>query len=247
MIAKGAPAREIRDTKVVREALALAQLVLESENPIGEITGPAGTGKSMAGRAVADKMGALRLAAWDGMTRHQLLVAVAQMLGIEGAGAADRLLRRGDAHERALLVVDEANKCSWRVLETLRYLADESGIAVLLIGTELYSRKFAEARTRPLLIQLGSRIGAKRVSTRHLDRAETYAHVMRPAFGDVADRDIVTSFWQLCRKGNYREAVELAGECRRIMASNAIQSLTPAVLELAGEWMANRHAVGSDA
>ncbi|MFN3414503.1 MAG: ATP-binding protein, partial [Thermoanaerobaculum sp.] len=95
MIAKGAPAREIRDTKVVREALALAQLVLESENPIGEITGPAGTGKSMAGRAVADKMGALRLAAWDGMTRHQLLVAVAQMLGIEGAGATDRLLRRG--------------------------------------------------------------------------------------------------------------------------------------------------------
>ncbi|TCS69741.1 AAA domain-containing protein [Sulfuritortus calidifontis] len=235
--------KEIRDTKVVREALALAQLVLAEDNPIGEITGAAGTGKTMAGRAIVDKHGALRIAAWDGMTRHQLLREVALLAGIEGAGAADKLLRRGEDAERLLLVVDEANKCSWRVLETLRYLADECAIAVILIGTELYSRKFSEARTRPLLLQLGSRIGAKRVSTRHLDRAETYAHVIRPIFGDVADKDVITQFWTLCRKGNYREAVELAGECQRIMASNGIQSLTPAVLELAGKWMANRHAV----
>lgn len=239
--------KEIRDTKVVREALALAALVLTEDNPIGEITGAPGTGKTMAGRAIVEKHGALRIAAWDGMTRHQMLREVAAMLGIEGAGAPEKLLRSGDDGERSLLVVDEANKCSWRVLETLRYLSDECGVAVILIGTELYSRKFSDARTRPLLLQLGSRIGAKRVSTRHLDRAETYAHVMRPVFGDVADKEIVTAFWQMCRKGNYREAVELAGECQRIMASNGIQSLTPAVLELAGKWMANRHAVGSDA
>ncbi|MDM7462173.1 MAG: ATP-binding protein [Tepidimonas taiwanensis] len=238
---------DIRDTKVVRAALALAELVLAADNPIGEITGPAGSGKTVAGRAIVQRHAALRIAAWDGMTRHQLLVAVAQMLGIEGPGAADRLLRRGAEQERALLVVDEANKCSWRVLETLRYLADECAMAVLLIGTELYSRKFTDARTRPLLIQLGSRIGAKRVATRHLDRAETYAHVIRPIFGDVESKDVVTAFWTLCRKGNYREAVELAGECQRIMASNGIQSLTPAVLELAGKWMANRHAVEASA
>ncbi len=238
-----AKTKDIRDTKVVREALALAELVLGEDNPIGEITGAAGTGKTVAGRAIVDKHGALRLAAWDGMTRQQLLREVAAMAGIEGAGAAEKLLRRGEDAQRLLLVVDEANKCSWRVLETLRYLADECSIAVILIGTELYSRKFSEARTRGLLLQLGSRIGAKRVATRALDRAETYAHVLRPAFGDVADRDVVTGFWQLCRKGNYREAVELAGECQRIMASNGIQSLTPAVLELAGKWMANRHAV----
>ena len=40
----------------------LADLVLASDNPIGEITGPAGTGKSMAGRAVTDKHGAIRVA-----------------------------------------------------------------------------------------------------------------------------------------------------------------------------------------
>ncbi len=235
--------REYRETKVVREALELADLVLTSENPIGEITGPAGTGKTMAGRAVADKHAAIRVAAFDGITRHQMLRLVAQRLGLEGAGSVDKLLARGEDAERVLLVVDEANKLGWRVLEALRYLADECAVAVILIGTELYSRKFTEARTRPLLLQLGSRIGAKRVSTRHLDRAEVYAHVIRPTFGDVPDKELVTAFWMGCRKGNFREAVELAGECQRLMAANGIQTLTPSILELAGKWMANRYAV----
>lgn len=233
--------KDIRETKAVKEALALADLVMASDNAIGEITGPAGTGKTMAGRAVAAKLGAIRIAAWDGMTRHQLLSAVAAAIGMEGPGSADRVLRRGADAERVMLVVDEANKLSWRVLETIRYLADECSFAVLLIGTELYTHKFTDARTRPLLVQLGSRIGAKRAGTRHLDRAETYAHVIRPAFGDITDKDLVTTFWQACRKGNYREAVELAEECRRIMAQNGVQTLTPAVLELAARWMANQH------
>ncbi|MBW7656231.1 ATP-binding protein [Hydrogenophilus thermoluteolus] len=235
--------REIRETKTVKEALALAEQVLDAEWPIGEITGPAGTGKSVAGWAVVNRLGSVRVAAWDGITRHQMLVAVARSLGMDGAGVAERLLTRGPGAERRLLVVDEANKLSWRVLETLRYLADECGIAVILIGTELYSRKFSEARTRPLLLQLGSRIGAKRISTRHLDRAETYAHVIRPIFGEIADKDLITAFWTGCRKGNFREAMELAGECRRIMETNALQTLTPAVLEAAVRWMANRYAV----
>lgn len=235
--------RETRETKVVKEALALAELVLESENPIGEITGPAGSGKSMAGWAVCERMRAMRVAAWDGITRHQMLVAVAARMGIEGPGAVERLLGRGYGAERRLLVVDEANKLGWRVLEALRYLADECGIAVILIGTEIYTRQFTAARTRGLLLQLGSRIGAKRVATRHLDRAETYAHVIRPAFGDVGDRELVTAFWVGCRRGNFREAAELAGECKRIMAQNGMQALTPAVLELATKWMANRHGI----
>lgn len=235
---------ETRETKTVKEALALADLVLHSANPIGEITGPAGTGKTVAGRAVVEKLGALRVAGWDGVTRHQMLRQVAQKLGIEGAGAAvEKLMQRGADADRVLLVVDEANKLTWRVLEALRYLADECAIALLLIGTEFYTRKFQDARTRGLLEQLGSRIGAKRISTRHLDRAETYAHVIRPVFGDLTDKELVTAFWQGCRRGNYREAVELAQECARLMAANGLQSLTGATVELACKWMANRHGV----
>lgn len=233
----------IRETKAVKEALALADLVRNSTNPIGEITGPAGTGKSMAGRAIVQKLGALRVSAWEGMTRHQLLRRVAFDMGTEGAHAADKLLAREPEADRVLIVFDEANKMTWRLLETVRYLADECGIAAILVGTEFYTRKFSDARTRPLLEQLGSRIGAKRMATRHLDRAETYAHVIRPVFGDLTDKELVTAFWQGCRRGNYREAVELAQECARLMAANGLQSLTGATVELACKWMANRHGV----
>lgn len=241
-------AREIRKTKAVADALALAEVVMASDNPIGEIVGPAGTGKSMAGRAVAAQHHALRVVCWDGMSRHQLLRQVAEASGITGPGAVDRLLatRAEEGAPRRLIVVDEANKLGWRPLEALRYLADECGFAVLLIGTELYERQFVAGRTRELLLQLGSRIGAKRASTRHLDRAETVAHVLRPLFGDGIDKDLATAFWQGCRRGNFREAVELAEECQRIMAANGMQTLTPAVLELALKWSANRRAVGSD-
>ena len=235
---------DIRETKAVKEALALADLVRNSTNAIGEITGPAGTGKSMCGRAVVRKLGALRVTAWEGMTRHQLLNRVAAGIGIEGAHAADKLLARSPEEERVLIVFDEANKMSWRLLEAIRYLCDECGIAALLVGTEFYTRKFTDARTRPLLEQLGSRIGAKRMSTRHLDRAETYAHVIRPTFGDLTDKELVTAFWQGCRRGNYREAVELAQECERLMQANGLQSLTAATVELACKWMANRHQTG---
>ncbi len=237
---------EIRETKSLKDALKLAEIVLGSDNPVGEIVGPAGSGKTLAGRAIAAKYKAARVACWEGMSRHQLLGQVAA--GLEGAqmkagpGQVDRLLTSRFT-ERHLLVVDEANKLNWRGLEALRYLADECGVAVLLIGTEIYDRQFTSARTRELLVQLGSRIGAKRAATRHLDRAETYVHVFRPCFGESADKDLITAFWQGCRRGNYREASELAAECRRVMAANGMQTLTSAVLEVANAWMANRREV----
>ncbi len=234
----------IRETKSLKDALKLAEIVLGSDNPVGEIVGPAGSGKTLAGRAIAAKYKAARVACWEGMSRHQLLGQVAAALEVAGPGQVDRLLST-HFETRRLVVVDEANKLNWRGLEALRYLADECGVAVMLIGTELYDRQFTSARTRELLVQLGSRIGAKRAATRHLDRAETYVHVFRPTFGDSADKDLITAFWQGCRKGNFREAMELAAECRRVMTANGMQTLTAAVLDVANAWMANRREVAA--
>lgn len=236
---------EIRETKLLKEALTLAGLVMQSATSrLGEIVGPAGCGKSTAGREVARRLQGARVCAHEGMSRHQLARVVALACGLKGACLPDRLLA-GEAGGERLLVVDEANKLGWRCLELLRYLADECDFAVILIGTELYERQFSGARTRELLLQLGSRIGAKRIRGSHLDRAETYVHVVRPWLGEVADKEIVTRFWHGCRKGNHREAVELAQECRRVMHANGFAQLTLATVEAATKWMANRHHGGS--
>jgi len=239
-------AREVRDTKYVKEALAVARLALESDNPIGEITGGTGSGKSTAARRIVEVLGARRIACWDGISRHQLLKKAATALGSEGTGAVERLLMDDAVEEgtpRRLLIVDEANKLNWRALEALRYLADECQVAVVLVGTEFYERQFTGARTRELLLQLGRRIGAKRTRMGHLDRAETYGHILRPLVGDCADKDLVTKFWHGCRKGNWGEGMELATECKRLMAVHELPALTAAVLDAALAWSANRHAV----
>lgn len=236
---------EVRDTKFVKEALSVARLALEADNPIAEITGGTGSGKSTAAKRIVEVLGARRIACWDGISRHQLLKKAAEALGIEGAGAVDRLLM--DAAEegaaRRLLVVDEANKLNWRALEALRYLADECNVAVVLVGTEFYERQFTGARTRELLLQLGRRIGAKRSRMGHLDRAETYGHILKPICGDCSDKEIVTKFWHGCRKGNWGDGMELAKECKRLMEVHELPALNTAVLDAALAWTANRHAV----
>ncbi|MEW5790008.1 MAG: AAA family ATPase [Pseudomonadota bacterium] len=235
-----------RETKYMKEALLTARRVMEADHPIGEIVGSPGTGKTTAARAVAERLRGARIACWGGMTRHQLLREAAAALGIEGHGAVDRMLSEraeADPATRRLLVVDEANKLNWRGLEALRYLADECNVAILLVGTELYERQFASPRSRDYLVQLGSRIGAKRCRMGNLDRAETYAHVLRPIVGDVADKEVITRFWVGCRKGVWRDALEIAQECRAIMDAQGVTALTMQVLDAALAWSANRHAV----
>lgn len=235
-----------RETKYLKEAMLTARRVMQAEHPIGEIVGSPGTGKTTAAKAIAERMGGARVACWGGMTRHQLLRECAQALGIEGHGAVDKLLSdraEADPATRRLLVVDEANKLNWRGLEALRYLADECNVGVLLVGTELYERQFAAPKSRDYLVQLGSRIGAKRCRMGLLDRAETYTHALRPVVGDVTDKEVITRFWVGCRKGVWRDALEIAQECRAIMEAQGVTVLTMQVLDAALAWSANRHAV----
>jgi len=239
---------EIAETKFIREALALASLLKATPGAsVGEIIGDTGTGKTMAARAIMSRHAAMRVCAYEGMSRYALLGGVAAAAGIEGPSTRwmGMLAEWGLSQaERPLLILDEANKLRWQALETLRYLADECGFAVLLVGTEIYERQFMNAKTRPLLLQLGRRIGAKRARMGHLDRSETFLYVLQPRFGDV-DRETATKFWQGCRKGNWGEAVELAEECVRICRSNNVAVLTMPVLEAALTWTANRREAGA--
>lgn len=239
---------ELVETRQAKEAMALADVIMAAgDSAIGELVGETGTGKTAAARLIADRYQGVRVAAFEGMGRYALLQALVAVAGVDGpyakwipglGEAAEQRIQRGRG-ARPLVIIDEANKLRWEALEMARYLCDELGWAVLLVGTELYERKFLDARTRPLLMQLGSRIGAKRVRMTTLDKADTYIYVMRPAFGEVA-ADLINRFWQGCRKGNWREALELAGACRRIMATNEVGVLTQPVLESALSWAANK-------
>lgn len=236
----------IARTRAVVAALELAATVREAEAPIGEIVGETGTGKTMAGRAIVRAMGGVRIAACQGVTRWQILRAACAAAGIEAPpGRALPALAEWASGQpvRPLILVDEANKLSWDCLELLRFVADECGCAVIVIGTELYETPFVAARTRPLLLQLGRRIGAKRVRMGALDRAETYEHVVRPRFGDVADKAVIQAFWEGARKGLWGDAVELAEAAARIARASGVAGLTMPVLEAALKVVANRRVV----
>jgi len=245
-------------TKSIKDAAKLAaQLVNAEDAAIGEITGETGTGKTATGRHIVQTMqDTYRVCCYEGMSKDKLLRAIALAVLQDKAGPQagwlDKLLdyafvkSLGENPVRPLLVVDECNKATWRNLETLRYLADECGWAVLLIGTELYTKQFADARTLPLLRQLGRRIGSKRVILKHLDRAQTITYIIKPRFGEVNVKT-ATNFWHACRKGNWGEAVELADACRRVMDSNDLNALDDQVLNSALASQANAQEGDGDA
>ncbi len=237
--------KELASTKFVKEASELVQLLQTARHSaIGELVGETGTGKTFTTRMLAKAVGGFRVCAYEGMTRAGLLAEVSEEV-FGSRYKANRLFNalREYAEKfedrRPLLIVDEANKLNWKGLEALRFLADECGFAVLLVGTELYERQFTSVRTRPLLLQLGRRIGAKRVRMGSLTVSETYLHILKPVFGEV-EKAVAKNFWLNCRKGNWGEALELADECKRICDANGLSGLTPAVLEAALSWTANR-------
>ncbi len=228
-------------TKVVRDALSLAEQVRDcNQQAIGEITGGTGTGKTAAGFALVETLGAVRVACYHNMTQAQLLRAIAKGAGVEGSTRYFLDALMNTEKTRRVLVVDEANKLKWAGLELLRYLSDECHWAVILVGTELYSQQFTAARTKALLLQLGRRIGAKRLKLKALDKADTYVNIFKPAFGEAKQLvPLAEQFWKGCRKGNWGEGVELRDECLRLMKIDGAATLNKAILDTAILWMAN--------
>ena len=105
------------------------------------------------------------------------------------------------------------------------------------MGTDIMNRQFRTPQTGIYLAQLASRIGAK---TLHLTRMrrieENQAYVLRPLFGNV-DRETTKRFMQVSQ-GYWRDSIELARACQRLMEPMGVAQLNTAVIDTAAQWMA---------
>lgn len=207
--------------------------------PIGQLVGEPGTGKTRAGKALVKHLGAVRVCCSQGISNKVLAAKIHAAFGGERpSGSANVLVGKLDTLAVGkLLVVDEANHLRWQQLELLRYLADEAGMGLILIGTDLMDRPFKDGRTATYLAQLASRIGAKRVRFERLTALEdVVGYMIQPHFGKV-DKPAATAFHKQA-KGYWRDAAELAAACRRVMQAQGLAKLSAVIVEAAANWMA---------
>lgn len=232
---------EVIETRQVRDVLRMAKSVMASleTGPIGQLVGESGTGKTRAGKCLVERLGAVRVCCVQGISNRVLAAKIyAAFGGTKTPGSANTLISHLETLVAGkLLVVDEVNHLRWQQLELLRYLADEAGMGLILIGTDLMDRPFKDGRTATYLAQLASRIGAKRVRFERLSSdEEVLGYMIQPHFGKV-DKATFTAF-NAQAKGYWRDAAELANACRRLMDAQGIERLNPAVVEAAATWMA---------
>lgn len=235
-------------TKPVREAEKMAQAVLDAKRsgPIGLLIGDPGTGKTECGKHLALAFAGVRLCACEGESISSLARRLYRGMTRTQANPAGDSIKGSAAEIREaieplcagrLLVMDQADKLNWRVLEFLRYLADEAGLGVFLIGTELLERTFKDGKTGIYTAQLASRIGAKSIRFHPFaDIQEVTAYMIQPQFGQV---DVATAkaFLAACR-GYWREGMALADTCQRIMEGQKLDKLNKEVVTAAASFLA---------
>lgn len=233
--------KQVIETRHLRDARQMAQSIRDSldTGPIGQIVGEPGTGKTWAGKWLAQELNGARVCCSHGITNRALALKVCCVLGEQNlSGSTSTLMARLEKRASGqLLIVDEANHLRWQQLELLRYLADETGMGLLLAGTELMDRPFSDGRTATLLAQLASRIGAKRVHFERLTALEEITgYMLQPHFGKV-DKATAQAFARHA-KGYWRDGAELAAACRRVMQAQYLDKLNTDVVMAAANWMA---------
>ncbi len=232
--------REIIQTRQVRSALKMSKAVLDASEtgPIGQIIGEPGTGKTAISHFLATQPNAFRVCCHQGINNKLLVSRIYQGLQMDLAtGSAASLLSRVEhLVEGKLMVVDEANHLTWRQLELLRFLADEKGMGLMLLGTDLLDRPFRDGRTVTLLAQMSSRIGGKRLRLEPFESVEDVAgYMLQPVFGQV-NKTTSKSFYKFCL-GYWRDGQELVNACKRVMSTQQIEKISPDVIEAAAESM----------
>lgn len=245
------PAPATIETADLRRAAKMARAIMASRTRIGRLIGEPGSGKTEATKRLTATLDqepatcrrAIRLCMRRGITEAALIRAVAAALGVDaGRGdSTDAIMDAAGARaDGVLLILDEANHLHWQHLERLRWLSDEAGAGLLLVGTDLLSRTFRDGRNRVYLAQMVSRIGAKQVTMHPMDIRSVAAYCLTPRFGQV--HKTVAETVHKATGGWWRECAELADACQRVIDQQPGGSagLTLPIVNAARQWLAER-------
>jgi len=235
--------KDIIKTEQIDSVYKMAKTILNSTSSgmIGQIIGEPGTGKTWATKFLEKELAGIRICAHQGSSIKGIVSELFHKInGHIEAGSKEVLLNRLiPMVSKKLVIVDEANHLRWQQLEILRYLADEGNMGLLLVGTDLLTRHFHDGRTAILLAQLSSRIGGKRIKFSALSSLDEFTgYILQPRFGDI-DRTTAKVFFSHC-KGYWREAVELAEGCQRILEIQKLNKLNKDVVTVAASAMKPR-------
>lgn len=238
----------IQITHIMQQAHAMLDTTRQlSNNRIGLILGPPGTGKTVAGNWLTEQFpNAHRLCCYANMSKKQLLVNLASVTGLQSQTSYvyDTVMTWLQHHAtNHIYVIDEANHLSWRHLEALRYLTDEAGASAVLVGTELLTHTLQDRRTATYLAQMNSRIGAKTVKFQpfpddDLGLRQIVSYFLTPRFGlDKPKQSLARAFLKACG-GNWRLGNELADACQRVMNTQNFSELSSDVINAAAVHLA---------
>lgn len=231
--------REVNTTEDGAGRFSARQTLLDADSDrVGKIDGKPGTGKSTIAHYLVQRLNAVRVCAYQGMTTKNLMLDLCGALGLDvsGGSASTQIARLRPQVKNRLVIADEANHLKWPQLEGMRFLADEPGMALLLMGTDIMNRQFRTSQTGVYLVHLASRIGAKNLPLtrmRRIDEGQIY--VLQPLFG-LVERAIAKRFMQVSQ-GYWCDSIELARACQRLMAPNGLTQLTFEIIETAPVWM----------
>ncbi len=163
--------REYVEHSVAREIVAVAEIVAETCK-MGIVFGPAQIGKSftLANLDDADRLGnPVLFRVGEAHVRPlPLCRMMCERLKLPASYTFDKLFRRLVGHlkdTKRMLMIDEADRCSYRALEFIRDLHDETGCPVLLAGKPAIYEKFGFRQTggyREIVDQLSSRVVIRR-------------------------------------------------------------------------------------
>lgn len=214
----------VRTANVERsEKMVAAVLAARPDARFGQIIGSPGTGKTHLSKYLTDKFDGVRVCASAECGPVDILTSIAKAFGLPvgtgGRGATSLLEMLAPVVKDRTIIVDEANHLNRKCLEVLRFLPDECGAAVVVLGTPLLDETFKDGRASVYLDQLRRRIGGKRVVLSRMETPEEIAtNIIKPRFGDVTKA--VAKAFLVGSRGDWGTGLELADTCARILEQN---------------------------